>query len=119
MGDSRPLSVGEEQLFVGDSRPLSVMGKGKVLLKLTSGKILSLSEVLHVPNIRWNLVSVSVLNKVGVKVTFESDKIIMTKNGTFVGKGYCNKGLYVLNVAEVMNENKSSSFAYVLDSLDM
>ena len=66
-----------------------MVGKGKVLLKLTSGKTLSLSDVLHVPNNRANLVFVALLSKVGVKLAFESDKIAMTKNGIFIGKGYC------------------------------
>ena len=41
-----------EQVFMGDSRPSPVVGKGKVLLKLTYGKILSLTDVLHVLEIR-------------------------------------------------------------------
>ena len=79
-----------EQVFMGDLRPSPVVGKGKVLLKLTSGKILSLTDVLHVLEIRWNLISISLLGKAGVKVCFESDKIVMTRNGQFVGKGYCS-----------------------------
>nr|CAN71010.1 hypothetical protein VITISV_002380 [Vitis vinifera] len=46
------LKEGEEQVFMGDSRSTPVIGKGKVLLKLTSRKVLALSDVLHVPNIR-------------------------------------------------------------------
>ena len=61
-------------MFIGDSRPSPVIGKGKVVLKLTSGKVLSLIDVLHMPDIRWNLVSVSLLGKVGVKVIFDSDR---------------------------------------------
>ncbi|XP_068492265.1 uncharacterized protein [Phaseolus vulgaris] len=80
---------GEEQVYLGDSRTTLVLGKGKVLLKLTYGKTLALNDVLHVPSIRVNLVSVALLSKVGVKVSFESDKIVMTKNNVFVGKGYC------------------------------
>ncbi|RVW20596.1 hypothetical protein CK203_115253 [Vitis vinifera] len=38
----------EEQVFMGDSRSTPVIGKGKVLLKLTSRKVLALSDVLHV-----------------------------------------------------------------------
>ncbi|KAK7287237.1 hypothetical protein RIF29_00393 [Crotalaria pallida] len=108
---------GEEEVYLGDSRTASVLGKGKVLLKLTYGKTLSLSEVLHVPSIRANLVSVALLGKVGVKVTFESDKIVMTKNNVFVGKGYCDQGLFVLNI-DNMNEIVSSS-VYLIDSYDM
>ncbi|RVW34083.1 hypothetical protein CK203_084317 [Vitis vinifera] len=54
---------GEEQVFMGNSRSTLVIGKLKVLLKLTSGKVLALSDVLHVPDIHWNLVSVSLLGK--------------------------------------------------------
>ena len=77
----------EEQVYLGDSRTTFVLGKGKVLLKLTSRKTLALSDVLHVPSIKVNLISVALLGKVGVKVSFESDKIVMTKNNVFVGKG--------------------------------
>lgn len=94
---------GEELVYLGDSRTAAVSGKGKVMLKLTSGKTLALSDVLHVPNIRTNLISVALLSKGGIKVSFESDKIVMTKDNVFVGKGYCDKGLFVLNIAEVMH----------------
>ena len=30
---------------------------------------------------------------------FDSDKIVLTKNDVFVGKSYCNQGLFMLNVA--------------------
>jgi len=86
---------GEEQVYIGDSRTTAVLEKGKVLLKLTSGKTLALSDVLHVPPIRVNLISVALLSKVGVKVSFEYDKIVMTKTNVFVGKGYCDQGLFV------------------------
>jgi len=58
-------------------------------------KTLALNNVLHVPNIRTNLIFVALLSKVGIKVSFKSDKIVMTKNNVFVGKSYCDKGLFV------------------------
>ncbi|RVW94193.1 hypothetical protein CK203_034801 [Vitis vinifera] len=82
----------DEQIFMGDSRSNPMIGKGKVLLKLTSGKVLALSDVLHVPDIHWNLVSISLLRKAEVRILFDSDKIVLTKNDAFVGKGYCNQG---------------------------
>ena len=77
-------------MSMGDSRSTLVIGKGKVLLKIAFGKVIALSDVLHVPDIRWNLVSVSLLGKIGVKILFDSDKIVLTKNDAFVGKAYCN-----------------------------
>ena len=87
-------------------------------MKLTSGKTLALSDVMHVPSIRTNLISIALLSKGEVKVSFESDKIVMIKNNVFVGKGYCDQGLFVLNVSEVINNNASTS-AYLVDSYDI
>ena len=42
----------------------------------------------------------------------------MTKNNVFVGKGYCNQELFVLNISNVINENASSS-AYIIDSISL
>ncbi|KAK4381705.1 hypothetical protein Sango_2941800 [Sesamum angolense] len=72
-----------ECVFMGNSATAGVMGKGKVLLKLTSGKILALLDVLYVPSLRRNLISGSLLNKVGLKIVLESDKVIITRNGDF------------------------------------
>ena len=49
-----------EQLFMGNSSSSKVEGQGKVVLKMTSGKELTLNDVMHVPEIRKNLVSGSV-----------------------------------------------------------
>ncbi|GMP86562.1 hypothetical protein CsSME_00039293 [Camellia sinensis var. sinensis] len=54
-----------EQLFMGNSYTSTVAGQGKVILKMTSRKELTLNNVLHVPDIRKNLVSGSLLSKNG------------------------------------------------------
>ena len=104
-----PVGDDEKVVYLGDSHTAQVLGKCKVVLKLNSRKTLTLNEVVHVPNIIANLVSVALLGKVWVKVSFEYDKIVMTKNNVFVGNGFCNQGLFVLSISEVMNENSSSS----------
>jgi hypothetical protein len=59
----------------------SVRGVGKVDLKFTSGKIVQLKNVQHVPTIRKNLVSVSLLLGDGFKVVLESNKVVKSKHG--------------------------------------
>jgi hypothetical protein len=61
---------------------------------------------------------VALLGKFNIKMSFESNKIVMTKNNIFVGKWYCNHRLFILNIANEMNANASSS-AYLLDSIDL
>ena len=109
----------DEQVFLGDSRSTPMIGKGKVLIKLTYEKVLALSDVLHVLDICWNLVLVSLLGKAGVRILFDSNKIVLTKNDAFVGKGYCNQGLFMLNVYDIINNYASSSSTYIVDSCDI
>ena len=114
------IKKGDEQVFMGDSRSTPVIGKGKVLLKLTSRKMLALNDVLHVSDIRWNLVSVSLLRKAGVRILFDFDKIVLIKNDAFMGKSYCNKGLFMLlNVFYIINNNVFYSSSYIIDSCDI
>uniref|UniRef100_A0A2N9F5X3 Integrase catalytic domain-containing protein n=1 Tax=Fagus sylvatica TaxID=28930 RepID=A0A2N9F5X3_FAGSY len=107
-----------EQLFMGNSSTSKVEGKGKVVLKMSSGKELTLNDVLHVPDIRKNLVSGSLLSKNGFQLVFESDKFLLTKSGMLVGKGYLSDGLFKMNVMTIVpiNENKNKSSAYLLES---
>ena len=46
-----------EKLFMGNFANSVIEGQGKVILKMTSGKELTLNNVLYVPEIRKNLVS--------------------------------------------------------------
>ena len=105
-----PVGDAKKVVYLRDSHTTQVLGKGKVMLKLTLGKTLALNDVLHGPNIRANLVSVALLRK----VSFEFDRIVMTKNNIFVGKGFCNQGLLILSISEVININSSS--VYLVDS---
>ena len=79
-------------------------------LEFTSRKIVSLTNVCHVLEVRKNLVSGSLLNKHGFKLVFESDKFILSKGGIFVGKGYLYQGMFKLNI------NKINNSIYMLDS---
>ncbi|VFQ77216.1 unnamed protein product [Cuscuta campestris] len=108
----------EIEVFMGNSNSADVLGKGKVLLKLTSGKSLSLSNVFNVPSLRRNLISGALLNKAGIKLVFEADKLVLTRNGEYVGKGYLSGGLFALDVS-VNNMNKASTSAYIAESIDL
>jgi hypothetical protein len=57
------------------------------------------------------------LGKAGLKVLFDGGIVTLTKHDVFVGKSYEGQGLFVLNVANTINEN-SSSCAYLVDSIN-
>ncbi|GJW83593.1 zinc finger, CCHC-type containing protein [Tanacetum coccineum] len=91
-------------LHMGNESTTLVHGLGCVDLKFSSGKIVSLFNVLHVPNIRKNLVSSSVLNNCGYKQVM---KFVLSKHGVFIGFGYLRNQMFRLNT---VNDNIASAF---------
>ena len=71
---------------MGDHNKAKVLGKGTIDVKMSSGKVLILTNIFHVPDIEKNLVSANLLCKSGVKAVLDSDKLILSKNEIFVGK---------------------------------
>uniref|UniRef100_A0A2N9JAE7 CCHC-type domain-containing protein n=1 Tax=Fagus sylvatica TaxID=28930 RepID=A0A2N9JAE7_FAGSY len=101
------------EVLMGNHNTAKVLGTGTVELILSSGKKLKLTNVYHVPDIKKNLVSASLLSKNGVKAVLESDKLILSKCGVFVGKGYSCNGMYKLSL--IINKNDVGC-AYIVDS---
>ncbi len=91
-------------VLMGNGSHASVHGVGTVDLKFTSGKIVRLKNVHHVPSINKNLVSGSLLCRDGYKLVFESNKVVVSKYGTFVGKGYECGGLFRLSLSDLCNK---------------
>jgi hypothetical protein len=82
-----------------------VHGVGTVNLKFTSGKIVQLKDVHHIPFINKNLVSGSLLCRDGFKVVLESHKLVVSKHGQFIGKDYYSGGLFRFFLAEFCNKS--------------
>src|SRR6185312_5234729 len=98
-------TVRDFSVLMGNGSHASVHGVDTVDLKFTSGKIVQLRNVQHVPTINKNLVSRSVLCKDGFKVVLESNKFVVSKHGQFVGKGYDCGGLFRFSLAKFCNKS--------------
>ncbi|GKD64877.1 zinc finger, CCHC-type containing protein [Tanacetum coccineum] len=94
-------------LYMGGENFAPIHGKGSVALEFSSGKTITLFNVLYVHKLRKNLVSGLVLNKCGYKQVYESDKYILSKCGVFVGFGYYNNGMFMLNLNKVPDDSDS------------
>jgi hypothetical protein len=95
-------------LLMGNGSRTHVLGVGTIILKFISGKTVPLKSVQHVPSIKKNLVSASMLCRDGYKVVLESNKYVVSKHGTFVGKGYDCGGLFRLSLHDVCNKMVNS-----------
>ena len=101
-------------IMMGNETRAVVRGTGRVDLRLTLGKTLSLKNVRHVPGINRNLLSGSLLCRDGYKLVFESNKFVILKFGLFIGKGYNSGGLFRLSILDecnVVNNLSCSSYS--------
>ncbi|GJT26038.1 zinc finger, CCHC-type containing protein [Tanacetum coccineum] len=94
-------------LYMGDDHFAPVYGKGSVVLEFSSGKSITLFNVLYVLKLRKNLISGPVLNKCGYKQVYESDKYILSKCSVFVGFDYYKNGMFMLNLNKVSDDSDS------------
>ena len=107
-----------QEVQMGNEVRSKVVGTGSVELNFTSGKKVTLVNVLHVPDMNRNLVSGDLLGKPGIKPVYESGKLILTRNGIFVGKGYSAEGMIKLCTTDnIINEISNS--AYMLESISL
>ena len=53
-------------VYLGDDSPASIIGCGRVKLKLKNGRIRTLPGVIHIPNLGRNLISVGKMDVAGV-----------------------------------------------------
>jgi hypothetical protein len=113
------LCKGAGALLIGNESHARVLGVGTIILKFTSGKTVLLKNVQHVPSIKKNLVSGSLLCRDDYKLTFESNKCILSKYETFVRKCYDSGGLFCLSLHDVCNKpvnNVISNESYIWHS---
>jgi hypothetical protein len=94
---------GAGSLLMRNKSHAHVLSVGTVNLKLTSRKTMRLKNVQHVPTIKKNLVSSSLLCRYGFKLVFESNKCVLSKYGNFVGKCYESGGLFRLSLSQNCN----------------
>ena len=83
----------EQQVLMGNHTKAKVLRKGTVEMKISSDQMLILTNLFHVPDIKKNPMSANLLCKSGVKAVLESDKLILSKNGIFVGMRYATDGM--------------------------
>ena len=94
-------ATGTSPVLMGNGSHAFVRSVGTVDLKFTSGKTVRLKNVHHVSSINKNLVSGSRLCRDGFKLVFESNKVVISKYGQFVGKGYESGGLFRLSLLDI------------------
>jgi hypothetical protein len=81
-GDRKKFSSMKEKetphkVELGDKNSYAVKGIGQATIKMESGNSIHLSNVLYVPSLKKNLVSISCLEEKGCRVAFMDGKVIV------------------------------------------
>ena len=96
--------ITETTVEMGTKETAKVAGKGTITLGLECGsefKVRKLENVLHVPSFEYSLLSVSAIDKKGMKTTFGGGECVIHKNGFTIATG-CLKGpLYEIHAKRV------------------
>jgi hypothetical protein len=93
-------------LLMGNGTRAAIRDVGTVDLKFTSKKIMQLKNMHHVPSIK-NLISGFLLCRDGFKSVFESNKCVVSKFRTFIGKGYKSGGLFRLSLVNTCFKSRN------------
>jgi hypothetical protein len=106
---------GTQSLRVANGVEAKVEAIGTLQLELHSGFILRLFDVLYVPSIQRNLVSISKLDRDGYSCTFGNNRCVISFNGYIICYAPLHDELYllshnnnvsVLNVSNVNHKHK-------------
>ena len=67
------------KIILGDNATYPVKGTRTMTLHLSQSQVLHLKDVLYVPDLKKNLVSISVMEDKGFKVAFVDGKVLIWK----------------------------------------
>ena len=66
---------------LGDDYQYPIKGSGESSYKLDSGKSMKINDVLFIPELKKNLLSISALDAKGMRVAFIDGQILMWQKG--------------------------------------
>ena len=73
-----------QKVKLGDDYQCPIKGVGEASYKLESGKQLKMKDVLYVPGLKKNLLSISGLDKKGFRVAFVDGQVLMWPKGNTI-----------------------------------
>lgn len=87
---------------IGANSTVDVVGNGNVSLTLrvaNKSTRCEIKDVKHVPTLRYQLLSVSSMAKIGIKTVFDDKRVYLIRkdNGSTVSTGTLINGLYILD----------------------
>jgi len=106
-------------MSLADDSTREIKRTGLIDLRMISGKVLTLQDVLHVPTLQRNLISESSILRADYMIVKEFNKFVISKSNTFFEKGFVCDGLFRLNVINSSDNKISIPVALNIESFDI
>ena len=91
-------------VHMGNDSSSKIIGIGTVNIRIHDGTIRTLSDVRYVPDLRKNLISLSILDLKGCRINIESSDIKVSRGALVLLKGKRTGNLYILEGSTVTGE---------------
>jgi hypothetical protein len=112
----RTLPRGERTIRVANGEEVEVEAIGELPLEISNDFTLYLHDVLYVPSMRRNLISVSCLDDDGFDCLFGKKQCLITINDKVVGRALRHDKLYLLSIKDSINVVSSENNVNVSSS---
>ena len=89
-------SVDEGVVFMGNGIPCQTIGVGSIRIRMFNGIVRELTDVIYVPELKSNLISLGVLDSCGYKYTGQGGALTVSKGNLVVMKATKVDNLYKL-----------------------
>ena len=112
-----------EHLYIRNLSISKALGVEKVTMKMTFKKLITLNNMLHVVDIKMDLIFGSLLRKNNFKLIFESDKFILSKIKMLIGNGCLSYVIFEISIMTIIimnkNSNNNTSSSHMFEFCDM
>jgi hypothetical protein len=112
----RILPRGERIIRVANGEEAEIEAIGGLSLEISNDFTFHLHDVLFVPSMRRNLISVSCLDDDGFRCLFGKKQCLITFNDEVVGRAFRHDKLYLLSIKDSINVISSENIANVSSS---
>ena len=103
-------------MFMGNGTSEDAIGVGSYQLHLRFGRTLLFHDVLHVPGIQHNLLSVTALISFGFSFEFFNNGLVILADGILYGHGSFMDGFIKLDLNVSSHSSVNSTSLYVIGS---
>ena len=89
-------SIDGGKVLLGNNLACKVTGMGTINIQMFDEETRELKQVRYVPELKRNLISLGMMDKMGCSIKAEDGKIKVLNKGEVIMKGVRRNGLYVL-----------------------